>query len=69
MVYVTFNYRLNAFGFMALDVPSVESPGGLTGNYGLLDQVAALQWVQNNIQTFGGNPDKVRHCQDTGHMD
>ncbi|KAK2193495.1 hypothetical protein NP493_12g08010 [Ridgeia piscesae] len=58
-VFVSFNYRLNAFGFMALDVLSWSNTKGSSGNYGLMDQMAALQWVQRNIQQFGGNPDKV----------
>ena len=58
-VFVSFNYRLNAFGFMALDVLSWSNTKGSSGNYGLMDQMAALQWVQRNIQQFGGNPNKV----------
>ena len=59
MVYVSFNYRLNAFGFMALDILSMKSPSGTSGNYGFMDQILALKWVQKNIHSFGGNPDKV----------
>lgn len=59
MVVVTCNYRLNIFGFLALPELSKESPYKSSGNYGLLDQVAALQWVQKNIAAFGGNPKKV----------
>ena len=58
-VFVSFNYRLNAFGFMALDVLSWSNPKGSSGNYGLRDQVVVLQWVQRNIQHFGGNPKQV----------
>ncbi|KAI0242626.1 Cholinesterase [Lamellibrachia satsuma] len=58
-VFVSFNYRLNAFGFMALDVLSWSNPKGSSGNYGLRDQMVALQWVQRNIQHFGGNPNQV----------
>ena len=59
MVVVTANYRLNIFGFLALPELSKESPYKASGNYGMLDQVAALKWVQNNISAFGGDPKKV----------
>jgi para-nitrobenzyl esterase len=59
IVVVTCNYRLNIFGFMAHPELSAESPYKASGNYGLLDQVAALQWVQKNIAAFGGDPKKV----------
>lgn len=59
VVVVTINYRLNTLGFMAHPMLSEESPNGVSGNYGLLDQIAALQWVQNNIAAFGGDPDLV----------
>jgi len=59
VVVVTFNYRLGALGFLAHPLLSAESPNNISGNYGLLDQVAALQWVQRHIDKFGGNPDKV----------
>lgn len=59
MVVVTTNYRLNIFGFFAHPDLSEEAPYNASGNYGLLDQNAALQWVQNNIEAFGGNPEKV----------
>uniref|UniRef100_A0A672FW53 Carboxylic ester hydrolase n=2 Tax=Salarias fasciatus TaxID=181472 RepID=A0A672FW53_SALFA len=59
VVYVSFNYRLNAFGFLALEVLREGSPRNTSGNYGFLDQIAALQWVQKNIQAFGGDPEKV----------
>src|SRR5215471_13980724 len=58
MVVVTINYRLGALGFLAH--PALASrPGGPAGNYGLMDQQAALRWVQRNIAQFGGNPDNV----------
>ncbi|XP_053576293.1 para-nitrobenzyl esterase isoform X2 [Bombina bombina] len=59
MVHVSFNYRLNAFGFMALSLLRDGSPTNTSGNYGFMDQVAALQWVKQNIKSFGGDPDKV----------
>ena len=59
IVVVTVNYRLNIFGFFAHPELSKESPYKASGNYGLLDQHAALKWVQKNIAAFGGNPKKV----------
>lgn len=59
IVVVTCNYRLNIFGFLAHPELSAESPYKASGNYGLLDQVAALKWVQKNIAAFGGDPKKV----------
>ena len=57
-VVVTINYRLGALGFLAH--PALASrPGGAAGNYGLMDQQAALRWVQRNIAWFGGDPDNV----------
>ena len=58
-VVVTLNYRLGAFGFMAHPALAAESPDHSSGNYGLLDQMAALQWVQRNIAHFGGDPSRV----------
>ncbi|MED6247677.1 hypothetical protein ATANTOWER_012554 [Ataeniobius toweri] len=59
VVYVSFNYRLNALGFLALEVLREGSPRNTSGNYGFLDQIAALKWVQRNIRGFGGDPGKV----------
>ena len=59
IVVITCNYRLNIFGFFSHPELSTESPYKASGNYGLLDQVAALQWVQKNIEAFGGDPKKV----------
>lgn len=59
VVLVTINYRLNLFGFLAHPALSLESPRNVSGNYGVLDQLAALQWVRANIAAFGGDPDKV----------
>jgi para-nitrobenzyl esterase len=59
IVVVTVNYRLAIFGFFAHPELSAESPYKGSGNYGLLDQNAALKWVQKNIAAFGGDPKKV----------
>jgi len=59
VVMVTINYRLGIFGFFAHPGLSAESPHHTSGNYGLLDQLAALKWVQDNIAAFGGDPGKV----------
>jgi para-nitrobenzyl esterase len=59
VVVVTINYRLGPFGFLAHAALSAESPEGVSGNYGLLDQIAALHWVQRNIAGFGGDPGNV----------
>lgn len=56
---VTVNYRLGAFGFLAHPALTAESEHASSGNYGLLDQIAALQWVQANIGRFGGDPARV----------
>ncbi len=55
-VVVTINYRLGPFGFLALPSLDAESPDGSSGDYGLMDQQAALRWVQRNALAFGGNP-------------
>lgn len=59
MVVVTLNYRLGVFGFLAHPELTAESPDGASGNYGLMDQTAALRWVRANIAAFGGHPDRV----------
>lgn len=59
VVLVTINYRLNVFGFMAHPELTAESPHASSGNYGILDQIAALQWIQRNIENFGGDPGNV----------
>lgn len=56
IVTVTINYRLGVFGFMAHPELTKESPNHASGNYGLLDQQAAVQWVKKNIAAFGGDP-------------
>jgi para-nitrobenzyl esterase len=58
-VVVTLNYRLGALGFLAHPALSAESPRHASGNYGTLDQIAALQWVKRNIARFGGDPSRV----------
>lgn len=58
-VVVTVNYRLGAFGFFGHPELTKESPHHASGNYGLLDQLAALQWVHKNIAAFGGDPNRV----------
>ena len=58
-VVVTINYRLARFGFFAHPALSAEDPDGLLGNYGFMDQIAALLWVQRNISAFGGDPGDV----------
>ena len=59
VVLVTINYRLGAFGYLAHPRLSAESENGASGNYGTLDQIAALGWVQRNIAAFGGDPSRV----------
>lgn len=59
VVFVTFNYRVGTFGFLAHPELSQEAPYGTSGNYALLDMIAALRWVQQNIAAFGGNPENV----------
>ena len=59
VVAVTINYRLGDFGFFAHPELTKEAPGGPTANFGLMDQVAALEWVRDNIAAFGGDPKNV----------
>jgi para-nitrobenzyl esterase len=59
VILVTLNYRLGVFGFLALPALSAKSAHHSSGDYGLLDQIAALQWVQRNIAAFGGDPRNV----------
>ena len=72
-VVVTLNYRLGALGFFAHPELDAESPNHVSGNYGLLDQQAALRWVKTNIAAFGGDPERVTIFgqsaggQDTGY--
>lgn len=59
VVVVTINYRLNVFGYFAHPKLSEESPYGVSGNYGITDQIEALKWIRRNIMAFGGNPNNV----------
>jgi para-nitrobenzyl esterase len=59
LIVVTINYRLGAFGFLAHPALTQESPHRASGNYGMMDQVAALRWVHANIAAFGGDPARV----------
>ena len=59
VVLVSINYRLGMFGFLAHPALDQESPHGASGNYGLLDMVAGLEWVKRNIGAFGGDPNNV----------
>lgn len=58
-VVVTINYRLGVLGFLAHPALTAESPAGVSGNYGLLDQIEALRWVRRNVARFGGDPENV----------
>ena len=70
LVLVTINYRLGALGFLAHPALARESAHHASGNYGLMDQIAALQWVRKNIATFGGDADRVTVAgQSAGAMD
>src|SRR5208282_4981675 len=59
VVLVSTNYRLGALGFLAHPALTAESPHHASGNYGILDQIAALEWVHRNIARFGGDPANV----------
>lgn len=59
VILVTINYRVNAFGFFAHPDLEQENPEGVSGNYGILDQIFALKWVRENIAAFGGDPEKI----------
>lgn len=59
VVFITINYRLGIFGFFAHPELSAESSSHVSGNYGILDQIAALRWVKHNVSAFGGDPGRV----------
>jgi len=59
VIVVSMNYRLNIFGFFVHPELTAESPHHASGNYGLMDQTAAIEWVHNNIKEFGGDPNQV----------
>ena len=59
IVYVSLSYRTGALGFLSLPELSAENERGISGNYGLLDMIEGLKWVQENIKAFGGDPSKV----------
>jgi para-nitrobenzyl esterase len=59
IIFVSINYRVGVIGFLAHPELSSESESKVSGNYGLLDQIAALKWVKDNIEAFGGDPQKV----------
>jgi para-nitrobenzyl esterase len=59
VVFVSFNYRLGRFGFFGHPALTKENPGEPKGNYGYMDQIAALQWVRKNVAAFGGDPGNV----------
>lgn len=59
VIFVSINYRVGVFGFLAHPGLSAEAPNRTSGNYALLDMIAALEWVQKNIAAFGGDPERV----------
>ena len=59
VILVSINYRLGVAGFLAHPLLSEESPEQVSGNYGMLDQIAALKWIRNNIRQFGGDPESI----------
>lgn len=59
VILVTINYRLGVFGFLAHPELTAENPNHVSGNYGILDQIAALKWIHRNIARFGGDPNNI----------
>ena len=59
VVFISINYRLGVLGFLSHPLLSKESKSQASGNYGILDQIQALRWIQENIQAFGGDPNQV----------
>lgn len=58
-ILVSCNYRLGILGFLTHPLLSAEDPDGVSGNYGILDQIAAIKWIKNNIASFGGDPSRI----------
>ena len=58
-MFVSISYRTGAVGFLSSSELSKESGKGISGNYGLMDMILALKWIQENISSFGGDPSKV----------
>ncbi|MBR2328492.1 MAG: carboxylesterase family protein [Clostridia bacterium] len=59
VILVTINYRVGAFGFLCHPALAADDPNGRCGNYGLMDQIAALKWVSENIEAFGGDKERI----------
>lgn len=59
IILVSITYRLGVLGFFSHPLLSAESPHGVSGNYGILDQIAAIKWIRNNIEQFGGDPGNI----------
>lgn len=59
VILVSITYRLGLFGFFSHPLLSAESPNNVSGNYGVMDQAAALKWIHNNIEQFGGDPNNI----------
>ncbi len=59
IIFVSVNYRVGVFGFLSHPELTKESPEKSSGNYGILDQIAALKWIKKNIESFGGDPDNI----------
>ena len=62
IIYCSIEYRLGVMGFLAHPELEKESADGTSGNYGLMDQICALQWIHDNISQFGGDPDRITIC-------